>query len=183
MNDYVTRNELDHALVSVLAAPGTDTPVDTLCCRPAFNKRLYPERLRLTRTGGIEGDFGMSLPWLKHADGSPDPRIQVSILALRVLNLVWRDRGQMEYPGDTIIADLNTSLDSLPVGSLLQIGSAVLRVSDYWNKGCAKWRVRYGRVAYEWVSASEHEPLRLRGILCSIEHDGEIALGDRIVRL
>ena len=118
MKDQVTRVELDSALENVLAAPTADTPVNILCYRPKFNQRVFPESLHLTCSGGIEGDFEMSLPWLKLADGSPDPRIQVSILPQRVLDLVWRDRENTPHPGDTIIADLNTSLENLAVGSL-----------------------------------------------------------------
>lgn len=144
---------------------------------------MFPDRLTITRAEGVAGDFEMTRPWLKLDDGRPDPRIQVSILPLRVLNLVWRDRTNMAYPGDTIIADLDTSTANLPPGSLLQVGTAVLRVSDLWNEGCAKWKVRYGRDAYDWTSTAAHEGYRLRGVLCSVEEDGEVALGDLIRRL
>lgn len=183
MTDFVTAEALAAALPDVLAAPDTDAPVHLLCARPGYNKRVFADRLTLTRAEGVVGDFEMSKPWLKLPDGDPDPRIQVSILSLRVLNLVWRNRDSVAHPGDTIIADLNMSEANLPAGSLIRAGTAVLRVSDLWNDGCVKWKVRYGRDAYKWVSAPAHEHLRLRGILCSIEEDGEVALGDTITRL
>ncbi|MCP5085741.1 MAG: hypothetical protein GY952_02900 [Rhodobacteraceae bacterium] len=179
----VGREALDRALPDVMAAPTTETKVDTICYRPGFNKRVFPESLTLTRAGGVQGDYEMSSPWLKLPDGSPDPRNQVSLLPLRVLNLVWHDRKNTLHPGDAIIADLNTSHENLPIGSLLQVGSAVIGVSDVWNDGCAKWKVRYGREAYDWVSAPEHEALRLRGIYCWIEKDGEVRRGDKITKL
>lgn len=154
-----------------------------LCIRPACNKRVFPERIGLTRAGGVDGDFGTSQPWLKLEDGRADPRIQVSILPQRVLDLVWRDRATGAYPGDTVVADFDLSLANLPTGSLIRVGTAVLRVSDIWNNGCVKWKVRYGRPALAWIAAPEHEPLRLRGILCSVEKDGEVKLGDVISRL
>lgn len=183
MTGFATAEELTAALPQVLAAPPTDGPVHLLCTRPGYNKRVYPDRITLTREGGIAGDFEMSKPWLTLPDGGPDPRIQVSILPLRVLDLVWRDREAQAHPGDTIIADLDMTEANLPAGSLIQVGTAVLRVSDLWNDGCAKWKVRYGRDAYKWVSAKAHAPLRLRGMLCAIEQDGTVALGDRIRRL
>ncbi len=183
MTDFVTQDDLEAALPHVLAAPVSDGPVHMLCTRPAYNARVFRERLTLTRAKGVEDDFEMSQPWLKLEDGRPDPRIQVSILPLRVLDLVWRDRETVAYPGDTIVADLNVSLANLPAGSLLGVGTAILRVSDLWNEGCAKWKVRYGHPAYNWVSAPAHAAYRLRGILCSIEQDGEIKIGDRIKRL
>lgn len=183
LSAHATAQDLARALPQVLAAPVRETKVDLLCRRPAFNQREFPERLNLTVSGGIEGDYEMKQPWLKLEAGGPDPRIQVSILPKRVLELVWRDRENTPHPGDTIIADLNTSLDALPVGTRLQVGNAILCVSDLWNDGCVKWKVRFGRAAQEWVSRPEHERLRLRGVLCSIEQSGSVAVGDPILRL
>ena len=84
---------------------------------------------------------------------------------------------------DTIIADLETSEANLPAGTLLGIGSAVIRVSDVFNDGCVKWKARYGKDAKDWITAPGHPPLRLRGILCSVEQDGVIACGDLIHKL
>ena len=78
------------------------------------------------------------------------------------------------------MADLDCSLANLPTGSLIAAGSAVLRVSDLFNAGCAKWKVRYGADARAFVDAPGHEPLRLRGLLCSVEQDGEVGLTDRL---
>lgn len=183
MTDFVTRAELDAALPHVRAAPYTDAPISLLCTRAGYNQRHHPDQITLSRQGGVAGDFEMREPWLTLPDGSADPRIQVSILPLRVLDLVWRNRAVQAHPGDTIIADLDTSKANLPDGALIGVGTAVLRVSDVWNDGCAKWKVRYGRDAYEWVSAPAHEIYRLRGILCAIEQDGVVRHGDRIVRL
>jgi hypothetical protein len=181
--NHVTAEELERSLPSVLAAPRTDTTVALLCSRPDYKLRTFPERLELSRELGVVGDFEMGKPWLKLPDGRPDPRIQVSLLPLRVLDLVWRNRATVAHPGDQIVADLNMSTDNLPPGTLLKVGSATLRVSDLWNDGCARWRVRYGRAALNWVARPDHERLRLRGILCSIERDGVVALRDPICKL
>lgn len=183
MIDHVTRQRLDEALPDILAAPLNNASVTMLCRRPDRNQREFCEGLSLSPQTGVEGDYEMAKPWLTLGDGSPDPRIQVSLLPQRVLDLVWRDRKNVVYPGDTVIADLNMTLDNLPVGTRLQIGGAVIGVSDIWNEGCAKWKVRMGRAAYDWTSASGHESLRLRGIYCRIIESGEIKLGDRIAKL
>ena len=182
MKHVATAEDLAARTSHVLDAPKHKGPVHMLCTRPDYNKRIFPERLKLSCATGVEDDFEMSKPWLELDDGRPDPRIQVSILPLRVLDLVWRDRTHTPYPGDTIVADLDMSLANLATGSLIKVGTAVLQVSDLWNSGCAKWRVRYGRAAHAWVSAPAHEPLRLRGILCSIVQDGEVAIGDHVSR-
>jgi hypothetical protein len=164
----------------VLQAPRTGSAVEFLCLRPGYGERRFVDRVTVTRDHGIPGERWGSAPWLKLPDGSGHPGIQVSILPRRVLDLVWRDRDAQVHPGDTFVADLDTTEANLPEGQLLAVGSAVLRVSEVFNDGCAKWKVRYGEAAYDWVRAAGHRHLRLRGVLCSVETDGEIRLGDRI---
>lgn len=180
---HATAEDLAHALPHVLSAPGDDARAECLCFRPGFNQRTFPDRLTLTRANGIPGERWRVAPWLTLADGSPDPRIQVSILPRRVMDAVWLDRDNTPHPGDTIVCDLDMSHANLPVGSLLQAGTAVLRVSDVFNDACVKWKVRYGQAAKDWITAPGHPELRLRGILCSVERDGKVALGDPIRKL
>ncbi len=178
-----TADELAAALPAILAAPRDAGVVRLLCARPRPNARTFPEVLHLTRAAGVAGDFEMSQPWLKLPDGRPDPQIQVSIIAWRVLDLVWRDRDRVTYPGDNIAVDMNLTAENLPAGSLLAAGTAVLRVSEEPNDGCAKWKVRCGRAAHDWTMAEPHLPLRLRGLFCSVEQDGELRLGESLRRL
>jgi hypothetical protein len=115
---------------------------------------------------------------MRLADGSPDPRIQVSIMPQRMMDLVWKLGDAAPHPGDPIVADMNTSLENLPTGSLICAGTAVLRVSDVWNDACVKWKTRYGQAAFDFI---RHAPdLRLRGVLCEIVQDGEVAVGERL---
>jgi hypothetical protein len=179
----VTAATLAAALPDVLAAPKTSARVESLCFRPARNQRAFPDHLTLTRAQGVPGDRWLTEPWLRLPDGSPDPDIQISILPLRVLNLIWTDRETTPHPGDTVIADLDTSLANLPAGTKLQAGSAILRVSNVFNEGCVKWKVRYGQAAKDWITAPGHPALRLRGILCAVEQDGIIRLGDTVTKL
>lgn len=178
-----TPEDLARALPHVLAAPRDDAAVEWLCFRPAYNQRRFPTRLTLTPAEGVPGERWLKAPWLRLPDGSPDPRIQVSILPRRVMDAVWLDRDNTPHPGDTIICDLDMSRENLPAGMLLQVGTAVLRVSDIFNDGCVKWKVRYGKPAKDWLTAPGHPALRLRGVLCSVETGGDIALGDRIRKL
>lgn len=183
----IRRAELDAALPHVLAAPKDGVPVAQLCFRPGYGERLHPAQLMLTRAQGClhEGrpERWPRAPWMRLADGSPDPRIQVSILGQRVCDLVWRDRAGSPHPGDTILADLDTTEANLPPGSRLQIGQAVVEVSDLFNDACVKWRLRYGDAAKDWVTAPGHPALRLRGLLCAIIEDGVIRQGDVIRKI
>lgn len=179
----VTAEELAAALPGVLSAPRDGGVTRLFCARPGPNARTFPEVLTFTRSTGVVGDCEAARPWLTLADGSPDPRNQVSIMPWQVLELVWRDRDRVPHPGDNIAVDMTLTQANLPVGTLLQTGTAVLRVSDEPNDGCVKWKVRCGRAAYDWITHPDHLPLRLRGLYCSVERDGEMRLGDRLYRL
>ena len=183
MTDFITADSLATALPKVLEAPRTQGLVRLLCTRPEPNARSFPDRLILTRAAGVVGDLEASRPWLVLDDGRPDPRTQVSIMSSRVLDLVWRGKNLRDHPGDNIACDLDLCHANLPIGALLQAGTAVLRVSDVPNDGCAKWKVRMGKAAYDWTRAPAHAVYRLRGLFCSVEQDGEVALGDMILRV
>lgn len=178
-----TTAELMAALPHVLAAPDDNAAVLQLCFRPAYNQRRFPDQLQMTRAAGVPGERWTTAAWLRLPDGTGDPRIQVSILPKRVLDLVWREGDEAPHPGDTIIADLDTSEANLPEGTLLACGTAVLRVSSVFNDGCVKWKTRYGQAAKDWITAPGHPPLRLRGVLCAVERDGVVARGDMLRKL
>ena len=178
----IAMQTLMEALPHVLAAPKDRSTVRQLTFRPGYNQRRHPDRLTLTRAEGVPGERWLTAPWLRLPDGRPDPDIQISILPARVLDLV-RQSGDQPHPGDTIIADLETSTANLPEGAVLQVGTARLRVSGLFNEGCVKWKVRYGADARAWTELPGHPELRLRGILCAVVQDGEVATGDPITVL
>ncbi|RJE86521.1 MOSC domain-containing protein [Paracoccus onubensis] len=168
------------ALPEIRNAPSDHGPIRYLCHRPDFGQRDFVSELTLTVEQGIPGERWMRHPWMRLPDGSPDPAIQVSILPARVCDLVWQPGDVSPHPGDSIVADLETSLDNLPTGSLIGAGDAVLQVSAVFNDACVKWRKRYGEDALRWVRAEGHPHLRLRGILCAITQDGVVRADDRL---
>jgi hypothetical protein len=176
----ITADALTVALPHILSAPKDAGPITCLCTRPARNQRAFPDRLVLTRATGIPGERWLTEPWLRLPDGRPDPAIQISILGARVLDLVWHGTDTPPHPGDPIVADLDLGAANLPEGTLLQAGTAILRVSAVANDGCVKWKTRYGEAAMNWITDPAHQGLRLRGVLCSVERDGEVTLRDLI---
>lgn len=181
--EHVTRDECEAAMPHILAAPKDDAALSSLCFRPGPSLRSFPDSLQVSVARGIEGERWLDDPWLRLADGRPDPRIQICILPLRVMDLCWRDRVNSVHPGDTMVADLDMSEANLPVGTRLQIGSCVVEVSDMFNTACAKWQARYGGDSLSWINHRPYRPLRLRGVLCRVVEDGEIHATSRIRKL
>ena len=171
------RDKLDTAIPSILAAPKNNAKIEQLCYRPDFSKRTFVNQLSVSIAGGVQGCRWSHTPWLKKDDGSGDPRIQVSILQKRVLDLIYAPGNEETHPGDTFIVDMDLSQENLPVGSVVQAGSALLRISDHWNNACVKWKVRYGSDALDWVRHNENIKYRLRGVLCEVVKDGTIVNG------
>ena len=180
---HATTAECDAALDHILAAPQSGATIEQLCFRPDYGLRTFPMELEMTVAHGITGERWTKKPWLTLPDGAPDPRIQVSILSRRVMDLCWRDRENTVHPGDPIVVDMDLGAANLPVGTRLSAGSAVLEVSDKFNNGCIKWRERYGDESLRWINRRENRDFRLRGILCKIVSDGTVKAGDRLVKL
>ena len=180
---WATREDCDAALAHILDAPKDDVAIENLCFRTGLSERSFPDRIQVSAERGIEGERWLQNPWLKLTDGSPDPRIQVSILPLRVMDLCWRDRENTVHPGDTMVADLDMTEANMPTGTRLQIGGAVVEVSDMFNTACVKWKARYGTESLAWINHRPNRHLRLRGVLCRVITDGEICANDRIRKL
>ena len=98
---FVERAGLDAAMSDIVAAPQSEAAIDILCRRPDFGERW------------------LTAPWRKLPGGSPDPAIQVSILAARVYEAVVVKKQNMLHPGDTIISDLDCSEQNMPAGAFV----------------------------------------------------------------
>ncbi|WP_276152391.1 MULTISPECIES: hypothetical protein [unclassified Sulfitobacter] len=178
----VTMAECEAALDHIAAAPKDGAAIRQLCVRPDFGARAFPSEIELSREQGIAGDRWPKHPWLRLANGDPDPRIQVSVLSKRVMDLCWRNRVEMPHPGDLLVVDMELSEANLPVGTVLQAGQAKIEVSDKFNTACVKWRRRYGDDSFRWINLEKNRPLRLRGVLCRVVQDGLVRTGDRLCK-
>ena len=164
----------------VLDAPKDNAPILTLCVRPAEGERRFVQTMQLDPERGVVGDRWLTKTWMRLSDGRPDPRIQVCIMGSRLLELVRREGADSMYPGDNVIADMDFSEANLPVGQHLQLGTAIIEVSDVFNSACSKWQQRYGADALTWINLPENKPHRLRGILARVVRAGEVHLTDSI---
>lgn len=179
----IDRPILDACLADMRNAPRDNAPISHLCYRPDFGQRVFADTLTLDVEKGVTGDRWATHAWLKTQTGAPDPRVQVAVIPTRLLNLVWPGDDDPIYPGDTIAADIDLSEEALPTGTQLQVGSAVIEISDVFNDGCVKWKARYGQEAYKWVRDPYLRPLRPRGIYCQVVQSGVITMGDKLLRL
>ena len=75
----------------------------------------------------------------------------------RVVGLVAGDRDRWALAGDQLYVDLDLRHANLPPGTRLQVGSAILEVSDLPHTGCGKFTARFGSAAIRFINAKRIE--------------------------
>jgi hypothetical protein len=177
-----TEEQLEAGLDVIRASPREEGTLDWIVCRPAPGERLVLETATLDLAGGLVGDNWVTRP-TKLPDQRPHPDAQVTLTNVRAIDLVAGARDRWALAGDQLYVDLDLSLDNLPAGTRLQIGSAVLEVTALPHTGCAKFTERFGSAASRWVNTPAGRSLNLRGINVRIVTSGQVRRGDAIRKL
>ncbi len=176
-----TKEQLAAGISHVFESPLDNGRLEKIFVRPRKRERLECDQAVLSPREGILGDNWLSENWLFLADGSPDPRNQVSLMNLRVLQLVAGDGDSLSLAGDNLIVDMDLGRTNLPVGQILAVGGALLEVTGVPHLGCKSFAERYGKEAVSFVNSREGKRHRLRGVYARIVQGGSVAIGD-IVR-
>jgi MOSC domain-containing protein YiiM len=138
----------------------------------AIHERSSPAELDLQR--GLIGDR-----W--ELSESPKRHSQVTLMNAAVARVIGHAERSGFDSGDNFYVDLDLSEDHLPAGTRLELGSAILTVTDKPHRGCIKFRARFGDDALRWVNLEELRAHRLRGIHCEVSKGGEVSEGDAII--
>ena len=176
----LTVDELDARWSNVPVATRDHGKVLQVCVRPDLDQRAFPEVLELCPKRGAIGDRWERRSWMHLADGSPDPRVQVAVASGRMLDFLTSLTGCDHHPGDTLIVDLELSVENLPVGTRLAVGSGVMEISEVENDACAKFATHYGNDVFEWIRAEANRGKRLRGLFAQVVTGGVVRNGDEI---
>jgi MOSC domain-containing protein YiiM len=169
-------DELERRFAAIPAPPADGGTVHLIVVRKD-GAHEQPARAVLSVDRGVHGD--------RWADGErPDPEAQVTLIERRVAALIaGDDRARLHVHGDNFVVDLDQSVEALPVGARLALGTAVVEITAKPHAGCHKFRARYGDDVLAWVNAKAHRARRLRGVHARVVEGGEVALGDRIARV
>ena len=169
---FRTADDLRRSLAALAAAPRDRGRVAWIVRRQDHGRREAPDRLRLTPETGVPGDA-----WSRQR--RPDPDAQIAVMQADVARLIANGQ-PLELFGDQLFLELDLSVENLPPGSRLQVGSATVEVTPMPHNGCRKFRARFGPDAVGLVSDPQLRHRNLRGIYMRVIAAGETAVGDPV---
>jgi hypothetical protein len=147
--------------------------------RPGVDEREVLDRAELKVGTGVVGDNYVERGSAQTEDGGAHPEAQLNIMNSRFIDVITGgDRARWALAGDQFFVDLDVSVDHLPVGTRLQIGTAVIEVAAKPHNGCAKFSARFGSDAARWVNQAKEQ--RRRGLCAMVVAAGSVATGDEI---
>ena len=174
-----TAAELEAGLDDIRKSPADAGTLRLIVRRPKSGVREIVSDAALDPDEGVIGDS-----WKKRGDvrtrGPADPETQVTIMNARAAALVAETEERWPLAGDQLFVDFDLSLDNLPAGTQLAIGSAVVRVSTTPHTGCRKFVERFGLDAMKFVNSPVGRALNLRGINARVVRAGSIRVGDTV---
>lgn len=175
-----TTAELDSLMEEILAAPKDGGPVEMIVRRPAENQREMIDTGELTSTEGLVGD-----DWKNRVDGDEEPfrEAQLTLMNARVADAVAVTRDRWPLAGDQIYVDMDISKETLPAGTRLGVGDAVIEISEQPHTGCAKFSGRFGKEALRWANVGEGRDRRFRGVYAFVVVNGSFRVGDKVTKL
>ena len=183
MTTYVETADLEAGLGHVLGSPSDVGTVELVVRRPAEGERELLEEGVLDLELGLVGDRWRPARGSDYGGGDDGRAAQITLMNARVIDLVAGDRDRWALAGDQLYVDLDLRVENLPPATRLQVGSAVLEVSNLPHTGCARFTARFGSAATQFVNAKPNRHLRLRGMNTRILTPGTVRPGDAIRKL
>ncbi len=178
---HLSHDEIEECIVKVFASPKDEGAVEAIFIRPKMNERKSLQEAQLSPEKGVEGDRWVNLCWVKLKDGSSDPRAQVSLFNSRLMRLIAPDKKFWALSGDNFIVDFD--LSAFHPGQKINLGEAVIEVSDLPHTGCKKFAARYGAAVKNYLDSPKGQNLNLRGVYARILKAGKVSVGDTLNRI
>jgi MOSC domain-containing protein YiiM len=178
---YAEAGTLEDGLPEILAAPSDLGTVELVVRRPREDEREVLEEGVLDIEEGLVGDDWRARNEQRGRDNGPDT--QLTLVNARVIGLIAGERERWPLAGDQLFVDLDLRPENLPAGTRLEVGSAVVEVTDVPHTGCAKYSSRFGSAAIRFVNSPRGRSLRLRGMYARVVEPGTVRPGDTIRKL
>jgi hypothetical protein len=175
---HLSLEELHRHLDEIRQSPKDAGLLELIAIRPEQGERIVPEEGELSLREGLVGDNWGTRGSRRTEDGSSHPDMQLNLMNARVALLVAQDPDRRALAGDQLYVDLDLSEANLPPGTELEIGEAVIVVTEQPHTGCKKFVERFGVDAMKFVNSEIGRTLKLRGINAKVVRPGKIRVGD-----
>jgi MOSC domain-containing protein YiiM len=179
-NAHLDIAALEGGLAQIRRAPRDGGTVELIVRRPVPEQREVVEEAQLDPTAGLVGDNWLERGSRATDDGSAHPDMQLTMMSARAAALIARTRDRWPLAGDQLYVDLDLSGANLPAGTLLQLGTATIEITDQPHTGCGKFVRRFGVDAMRFVNSDAGRELKLRGIYARIVSGGTVRTGDAV---
>ena len=178
VTDHLTTEQLEAGLEHIRQSPADGGSLLMIVRRPDTDEREVVEEAALDVDVGLVGDNWKARGSPRTPDGKANPEAQITMMNSRLLALLAQSEERWPLAGDQLVIDMDLSVDNLPPGTRLSIGSAVVEISAKPHTGCEKFEDRFGRDALRFISTPLGRSLRLRGVNTKVVRSGTIRVGD-----
>ena len=179
---HLTRTELEAGLDSIRSAPRDQGALQLIVRRPAVGEREILDVGQLDLVDGLVGDTWKMRSSSRTPDRTPHPDMQINIMSVRAISLIAGDKARWALAGDQLFLDMDLGGENLPARTRLEIGTALLEVTDQPHTGCGKFVERFGVEAMKFVNSPVGRALCLRGINARVVRNGIVRVGDRATK-
>ena len=172
MSVHLAADELEAGLPEILSSPTDVGKVELVVRRPAEGEREVLEEGLLDERGLVGDRHTMR-------EDTP-PGTELTLMNARAIALIAGERERWPLAGDQLYVDLDLGPENLPPGTRLEVGSALIEVTEMPHTGCAKFTERFGPAAIRFVNSKPGRALRLRGMYAKVVEPGVVRPGDEI---
>jgi hypothetical protein len=183
MEEHLPTAVLETGLDHIRRSPADLGRIELIVARPAAGERKVLAEAELDPACGLAGDTWAMRGSSRTADGSAHPDMQLTLMNARAALLVAGAPDRRPLCGDQLYVDLDLSPDSLPAGTRLAMGTAVIEITAQPHTGCKKFAARFGIDALRFVNSRTGRSLRLRGVNCRVLVAGTVRAGEVIRKL
>ncbi len=180
---HLTLDDLEAEVAEIRRSPKDDGILEMIVRRPATDERELLQEAQLDLEQGLVGDNWHTRGSSRTRDRSAHREMQLTIMNVRTIALVAQTRERWQLAGDQLYIDMDLSVENMPPGTRLSIGSAVIEVTSKPHSGCKKFMARFGLDALTFVNSAVGKQLRLRGLNARVIQSGTIRVGNRVQKI